>query len=61
MNGFVCLIELREGVEHSPNSSRCIICERTGEGAIERKNSSARVSVTLPLLSLLEVDNLTSP
>lgn len=55
------LLELWEGVEHSPNSSCCIICEKSGEGAKERKNSLARVSVTLPLLPLLEVDNLTSP
>lgn len=46
---------------YSPNSSCCIICEKSGEGAKERKNSLARVSVTLPLLPLLEVDNLTSP
>ncbi len=55
------VLELNHHVEHSPNSSCCNIFEKTVEGAKERKNSLARVSVRLPPLPLLEVDNLTSP
>ncbi len=60
------IFELWEGVEHSPSSRCCNIFEKTVEGAKERKNSLACVSVRPPpppplSLSLVGVDNLTSP